>query len=132
LNLFRGKRQRGTKAPPALEFVIHCMVADTLRLQCNWLWMHVPNGELRAVQTAAKLKRMGVRPGVADFLLVEPGRGRMYALELKRKNEKPTDSQRDFGQDLIAAGGWWDWCDTYEEAITILKRWGALPKGLTV
>jgi len=132
LSLFKGKRQRGVKAPAPLEFAIHCMIADTLRLQCKWLYWHTPNGELRSIQTAAKLKRMGVKPGVADFLLVEPGRGRMFGLELKRQGETPTDSQWDFGRTLIAAGGAWEWCDTYDGAIAILKRWGALPKGLTI
>jgi hypothetical protein len=129
LDIFKSKRQRGVKAPPPLEFPIHCMVADSLRLQCDWIWFHCPSGELRTKQTAAKLQRMGVKPGVPDFLLVKPGSGRLYGLELKRLGKKPTDEQSAFGRDLIAAGGWWAWTDSYVGAIVLLKRWGALPEG---
>ena len=36
---------------------------------CLWLMYHVPNGEKRDKATAAKLKRMGVKPGVCDIVL---------------------------------------------------------------
>jgi hypothetical protein len=131
-DLFKSKRQRGTKPPPPLEFPVHCMIADTLnRWLCGgWIWFHCPSGELRQIQTAKKLKRMGVKKGVADFLLVEPVRGRLHALELKRLGEKPTDEQERFGSDLRAAGGVWAWTDSYVGAIVILKCWGALPEGI--
>jgi hypothetical protein len=109
------------------------MIADSLRLQCRWIWWHTPSGELRTKATAAKLQRMGVKKGVADFLLVKPhSAGRLYALELKRKGKKPSQEQLDFGEALEQAGGVWDWCDSYERAIAILKRWGALPDGFNV
>lgn len=58
----------------------------------NWLnakrlfWLHVPNGGSRNVVEAAKLKRMGVRPGCPDFLILSPPKFLGYshvALELK-------------------------------------------------
>jgi hypothetical protein len=134
LSLFKGKRQRGTKAPPALEFALHAMVADSLDrwLVPGWLWWHTPSGGKRDIRTAAMLKRLGTKPGIPDILLVEPGRGRLYGLELKRKGETPTDSQKDFGIDLVAAGGWWDWTDDYKKAIALLQQWGALPTTIKV
>src|SRR6185436_8224446 len=47
LNLFKGKRQRGTQPPPPKEFALHCMVADTVRrwILPGWIWTHFPAGE---------------------------------------------------------------------------------------
>jgi hypothetical protein len=36
---------------------------------------HIPNGEARDAKTGAKLKRMGVRPGVLDWCLPVPRAG---------------------------------------------------------
>jgi len=36
------------------------------------LYTHVPNGGLRNPVEASKLKRMGVKPGVPDYLIFEP------------------------------------------------------------
>ena len=63
---------------------------------------HVPNGEYRHPATAARLKTMGVRPGVVDFLLpyhvYDAGVDKLYtglAIELKRSDHsnKPTPEQ---------------------------------------
>ena len=41
------------------------------------------------------LQRMGVLPGVSDFVLVSPPHGQFHALELKRKGEEPSEEQTD-------------------------------------
>lgn len=60
----------------------------------NLLIFHVPSGEHRNIVTAMKLKRMGVVPGVADFLMFIPGCS--IAIELKDESGKQSGSQKIF------------------------------------
>ena len=49
-------------------------MAARLRAACKKIvWFHVPNGEKRDPVTAGVLRLMGVRPGVADFILLADG-----------------------------------------------------------
>lgn len=120
------------------EFRLHCAVADTLRrsLSPGWIWFHVPNGGARQKKITAdgrvvsieggRLKRMGVRPGVSDIVLIGPPNGRVHVLELKRFGEEPDCDQWPFLSEVKAAGGKAGWADTYDGAIALLTRWGAL------
>jgi hypothetical protein len=128
LSLFAGSGQRGRKPPPAKEFATHCMIADTLRhsLEPGWIWFHPANGELRDDATGAKLKRLGVKPGVSDFILIAPNGGRVHALELKRKGNRPTEAQYAFLAAVLVAGGRSAWVDGYQPAIEQLAAWGAV------
>jgi cobalamin biosynthesis Co2+ chelatase CbiK len=58
------------------------------------LIFHVPSGEPRDVVVAMKLKRMGVVPGVADFLMFLPGHG--IAIEMKDDGGRQSDPQKRF------------------------------------
>jgi hypothetical protein len=97
-----------------------------------WLFYHVPNGELRADATGRKLARMGVKPGLPDFMFVGPPAGMTYGYELKRRGLHPTPAQWRVGREIIEAGGVWEWGDSYEAAISAFKRWGALPDRLEI
>lgn len=111
----------------SLENELHLFVAGLLRAASKHLWLHVPNGERRDARTGAKLKRMGVRPGVADFLFVLPPEGRLYAMELKApKDGRLSESQKQFREHLTGAGGEYAIARTPDEAITTLKNWGVL------
>jgi hypothetical protein len=143
LSLFKGKQQRGVKAPPAAEFLVHCAIADTLNrwLMPGWVWFHPPNGGERPARIidgrrvsveGGRLKRMGARSGTSDFILCGPPNGRMHALELKRQGLTPTEDQTLFGKQVALAGGAWAWCDGYKPAIHILQVWGALPVNIKV
>lgn len=120
--------KRVRKPPAPYEFAVHCMVADVLRLSAapGWLWFHPANGEYRDKATAGRLKRMGVRPGVSDFILIAPPAGRVHALELKRRGEMPSEAQKAFLALVCGAGGQAGTADTFEGALTILKGWGAV------
>ena len=104
------------------------MVADLLRIAAKpeWIWFHVPNGELRNKAVAGRLKAMGVKAGVSDILLMSPGGARLHALELKREGEKPNDDQKAFLAKVSFMGGSSAWCDNFDKAVEILKHWGAV------
>jgi len=126
--------RRIRKPKPPSEMALHCAVADTLRLDIapQWIWLHCPNGELRDDNVGRKLKRMGVRPGVSDILLIGPPHGFVFALELKAKGEKPSQSQLMFIAEVKEAGGHATWVDNYKDAIRVLDEWGALRRKISV
>jgi hypothetical protein len=126
LSLFT--RRKARKMPAAKEFDVHCVIADTLRLGLapGWMWFHCPNGELRSKATAGRLKRMGVKPGVADFLLVGPPFATLHALELKRRGERPQDVQLAFLEAVTLTGGRSAWVDSFDGAMAVLRDWGAV------
>ena len=77
------------------EEQIHCAVADCLRrTNTSAVWFHPANGGKRNIIEAKKFKRMGVLPGVSDFILFKEGIG--FALELKSEKGRPTPEQKDF------------------------------------
>jgi len=126
INLFT--KRVTTKAPAPIERQVHILLADTLRwsISPGWVWFHCPNGELRNDATGALLKRMGVLPGVSDFILIGPPHGRVHVLELKRKGRKPNNDQELFMAAVTMTGGAAAWADNSKDAIEILKGWGAL------
>jgi len=69
----------------------------------NMLAFHVPNGEVRNQHVAEKLQRMGVLPGVFDWLMF-PGMGKI-AVEFKRKDGDLSDAQKQFVIAWLATGG---------------------------
>ena len=106
---------------------LHCAVADTLA-RCaapDWQWSHFPAGEARTQETGRRLKRMGLKRGWPDIILISP-EGAFYGLELKRRTGSLTEAQEAFAA----------WCRRhrvpyavaygYDEAIAILTNWGAL------
>jgi hypothetical protein len=77
------------------------------------VWFHVPNGEKRDKRTAEKLKRFGVRAGVADFILY--CRGLALAVELKKRKGRQSDDQEGFQAAWEANGGTYVICRTTTE-----------------
>ena len=66
------------------------------------LIFHVPSGEPRDVVVAMKLKRMGVVPGVADFLMFVSGRS--IAIEMKDGGGRQSNEQKKFQERWEACG----------------------------
>jgi hypothetical protein len=89
------------------------------------VWFAVPNGEARSKVTGARLKALGVRPGVADFALTLPG-GRSAYLELKTPAGRPSPEQKVFRADAETAGALYAIARTPEEVQATLAAWGAL------
>jgi hypothetical protein len=87
---------------PEVELTKHAAALFKKRLH-NTVWFHVPNGELRERITAALLKQMGVRSGVADFILLCRGQG--IAVEIKTRNGRQSENQKGFEEAWKKAGG---------------------------
>ncbi len=91
------------------------------------IWYAVPNGGLRNINTAKKLKAEGVRAGVADHALIINGQPAF--LELKAKNGVLSDDQKKFRDDCLTCGALWAVAKSYEQARDVLFSWGAIKAG---
>jgi hypothetical protein len=133
LHLFKGKRQRGVKPPAAPEFNLHVMTADTLARwgTRGWRVTHIASGEWRHPITAARLKRMGVQKGWADFILLSPRPSRTHFLELKRRKGVLSDEQLDFQTWCFDNGVEYAVCDNYPDVLKRLRDWGAVRVAVT-
>ena len=78
----------------------------------------IPNGGLRNIKVAVKLKAEGVKSGVPDIFLAYPSRG-MHGMfiEMKVGRNKPTENQRDYMFSLSAAGYYCTTCYGADEAL---------------
>ena len=132
LDLFKGKRQRGTKPPPAKEFDLHVLIADVLRRWASrkWRWTHLPMGEYRTPATAGRLKRMGVTSGWPDFMLFHIS-GRVCFLELKRRGEHQTPEQKDINDFMVQAMHNYLLTDSFTDALNWLREHEIVPARLT-
>lgn len=91
---------------------------------CLHIMYHVPNGEKRDKATAAKLKRMGVKPGVCDIVL-PAARGGYHGLyiEMKVGDNKPSPEQKDFMRALDIEGYFVTLAYGAAEAIRLIERY---------
>jgi hypothetical protein len=108
----------------ALERRTHIALADLLHRAAKpgWWWSHIPSGEYRTESTARLLKRMGLRPGMFDFLLISPA-GRHHWLELKRGTAPLSEAQRGFRDLLAQRGVPHAVARSFDDAVSWLKIW---------
>ena len=88
--------------------------------------IHIPNGGLRNIRVAQKLKAEGTRAGVSDYLLPVAQETLMYRhivvkyhglwIELKAGKNKPTDDQYEWLYMMRDQGYAADWCVGWFEA----------------
>ncbi len=102
--------------------IVHLLLA---RGHPKLIWHHPANGELRAKRTAWRLKRMGVKPGVADFALTLPD-GRSAFLEVKAPAGRQSLVQKAFQAQCEANGVPYTIVRSSYEAETVLACWNAL------
>lgn len=137
LHLFR----RGHKPAPrrsAPEFRTSCAFADLLRRSASpeWFWCHYPAGEERTARVdadgrrfspaGARLKRMGLKTGVADYLFASPT-GRLHALELKRRDGGDLSNDQEKFRDWCRAHNVpWRVARSFDQAVAIVTEWGVL------
>ena len=89
-----------------------------LALPSDALWFHPANGGSRNVREAAKLKRMGVKPGVPDICIV--WRGRAIFIELKTATGRMSNVQTEMARALILAGAVFTVCRSVDEVSDFL------------
>jgi hypothetical protein len=85
----------------------------------------IPNGGLRKINVAKKLKAEGLRAGVADLEIMLP-LGRVAWLELKSHKGQQSASQKDFEARCERLGHPYAVAKTLDEAVMFLKHVGAL------
>jgi hypothetical protein len=116
------------------EDAIQKAVADHIRMRgvAGLVAWHTPNGmkiggkrNRKGVPIqAARMKGLGVRAGVSDWILVHARN--IYALELKPPGGCASDAQLEFLADMEAAGAFCCVAVGLDQALQILERWGLL------
>lgn len=91
-------------------------------LQDRAFFFSVPNEGRRSLVNGAQLKRMGLRSGVADIVVVWDGK--VFFIELKAGKNKQTDAQIAFHHDCIVANTPYAVCRTLEEVVAYLRANG--------
>ena len=133
LHLFR-RGHKPVKPPPPREFATQCALADTLKRWCNpdWWYTALPFGEYRTPATANRLKRMGVRGGLPDFVFLHK-LGDTAWLELKRgKLGRVSPDQAAMFEYLGARGDIMLMALSYADAVAMLQDIGVLPRTIKV
>lgn len=82
------------------------------------LLIHVPNEGRRSLQAGLSLKKAGLVPGVADFLLLT----RLLAIEMKSETGRVSDAQKAFAELFTRFGGQYVVCRSAVECVAIIKK----------
>jgi hypothetical protein len=140
------RRYRTVIAPRVRESALQIQLVSMLRwcLRPDVLFWHTPNGEQRDPRTAAKLKAMGVLPGVSDLQfhwceldafahnLPPDHRGgankirRVLHMELKADAGRQTEAQASFALAMRLLGDEYHIVRNIDEALELLRERGLL------
>jgi hypothetical protein len=128
LSMFAGHWKGPIKPLGGHEYELQCAVAEILNRWATrgWKWTHFPAGEQRTMITGSRLKKMGLKRGWPDFLLLSPYPAKLYQLELKREGATLTDDQIDHQAFCVCNGYSYAVARNFKEALAILKDWGAV------
>lgn len=103
------------------EHALQCAVAhflDHALRGTGAVWFAVPNGGARNVIVARKLRAEGVKPGVADIIVV--WKGRAIGIELKTAKGRQSSHQKEWAEAFTLAGGVYHVCRSVEAVADIL------------
>ena len=105
-------------------------MADALRRFAapGVIWFHVPNEGFRSPIMGRLMKRMGLVPGVADFVIVQPAKphAQVWFLELKTEHGHQSESQKRFERRCKDAGVEYVLARGLEQALEALSSRGAI------
>ncbi|GGD30983.1 VRR-NUC domain-containing protein [Aureimonas glaciei] len=107
----------------AREDAIHAGIVQYIRLcHPDCLVWHTPNGGRRDKREAAKLKWLGVLPGVPDLIIMRP-MGLVYFMEVKGPKGVLSADQNAFRNHCERHAVPWALVHSIDEAREALKRW---------
>lgn len=90
------------------------------------IYFHPANGGKRPINTARRLKDIGVLAGVPDLVFVYPGTSVTYFMEVKTAKGSLSKEQRTFRDRCLALGHNWALVRSRDEAQDVLTKWGLL------
>ena len=117
---YNRKRSEATEQECVINWARH----NEYRCPDLKLLHHIPNGGSRNRAEAVHLKAQGVKAGVPDLCLPVP-RGEKHGLyiEMKWKNNKPTEKQKWWLKELYRLGYEVAVCWTADAAILTIKQY---------
>lgn len=102
------------------EDILQAQVFEYLELRGIYAF-HPKNSGKKSIQSAVRDKKLGVKAGVPDVVIIQGGRH--YYIELKTPNGALSDSQKKFKEmceyQLIP----WAICRSLDDVIRTLKYW---------
>lgn len=127
--MLQDTRRRAAPQPlPLTEHAMQVAVVTWARLQSGTLPVlrllyAVPNGGLRQISVARKLKAEGAKPGVPDLVLPVPAMGfcGLY-IEMKTQDGRVTPEQAEWHVRLQEVGHRVEVCRSIEAAIAVLRE----------
>jgi hypothetical protein len=107
------------------EHQIQVAVVTWFRMQFPKLILFaIPNGGMRNIGTAIKLKNEGVLAGVADLFLMSPNKMHHgLFIEMKAAKGKVSDQQKYFLEQAQAKGYATCVCHSFDEAQAIINKY---------
>lgn len=90
------------------------------------LMFAVPNAGRRTRSEAGMLKAEGMKAGVADIIFQIPNQhysSLNIEMKTESKSSRQTGAQRDYEEAILATGGKYVVCRTYEEFQTVVKEY---------
>jgi len=96
------KKKKAVQSEKCLHYLCQQFLVES-GVWNKLLIFHVPNERRGGVGTGVHFKRMGVRPGVADYLVFGDAINDV-AIELKDEDGKQNEAQKEFQRQWEAAG----------------------------
>ena len=121
-------RASGKKPRAHAEEDLQCAIVQHLKLwgRSDVIWYHPANGGARSKRAGARMKMMGVVPGIPDLAFVLSD-GRAAYIELKAAGGRLEAPQRAFQAKCEAMHVEYAVCHSLDSALAILRAWGVLP-----
>ena len=119
-----------TRAQPEHQIQASIVALWKLRGRRDLDLFAIPNGGIRNIVTAKKLRAEGVLAGVPDMCVTLP-EGRAGWLEVKAPKGRLSDEQRELAQRWQALGHRYAIVRDVKDAQIVLTLWGALRGGRT-